>query len=291
MLSDLDLYQFDLNGYVILRGALGLDEVAELERQLDAIPPINPNKWFGHVHRENLPEERGVSLQQIYEAGPAFEKLIDHPAYFEHLKAFIGNQDDFDSHHGPIYIDECFGLIRGPGGFIGMHSGGFKRTKRTQFRYHNHEFHCGQVNVFIPLTDIGPGDGATLVVPGSHKSNLPYPRKNPQSTPSDQIDKPTSPEPTVEVHLKRGDVLMFVDAIRHGGAKRTNPGLRKVVIYRFGPSWGNSRHGYLPSKALLERLTPQQRKIVQPQTYRLPPSLTPDELMAGLKMTAPEGFR
>jgi len=28
---------------------------------------------------------------------------------------------------------------------------------RTQFRYHDGEFSCGQLNILIALTDIGPG--------------------------------------------------------------------------------------------------------------------------------------
>lgn len=281
MPSEFDLYHFDLNGYLVLPGVLGLDEVADLERQLDAIPAIERGQWHGHLHRQDMPEERGVAYQQIYEAGPAFERLIDHPAYIDHVKRFVGNQDDFDASLGPLYIDECFSLTRGPGGFIGMHSGGHQRTKRTQFRHHNGRFMCGQINVFVPLTDIGPGDGGTLVIPGSHKANFPSPRLARDGKPFSDHDH------ALEVHLKRGDVLLFVDAIRHGSATRTNPGLRKTVIYRFGPSWGNSRFGYLPSKALLERLSPAQRKIVQPQSYRLPPHLTPHDLMAALQMTAP----
>jgi hypothetical protein len=31
----------------------------------------------------------GVNLQQIYEAGPAFERLIDHKSWFERAKFFI----------------------------------------------------------------------------------------------------------------------------------------------------------------------------------------------------------
>ena len=34
---------------------------------------------------------------------------------------------------------------------------------------------CGQVNVLMALTDIGPGDGGTMVIPGSHKSNFMHP--------------------------------------------------------------------------------------------------------------------
>ena len=41
-------------------------------------------------------------------------------------------------------------------------------------------------------------------------------------------------------------------------------GERRIVVYRYGPSWGTFRHGYRPSSELLERLTPERRQIVQP---------------------------
>ena len=63
---------------------------------------------------------------------------------------------------------------------------------------------------------------------------------------------------------------MFVDAMSHGASTRTNPGERRVIIYRYGPSWGSTRHGYRYSAELLERLTPARRKILEPIPARLP---------------------
>ena len=103
-----------------------------------------------------------------------------------------------------------------------MHSGGHVGTIRTQFRYHAGKFHCGQVVVLMALTDIGPGDGATMVVPGSHKSNL----KHPQTVPLEMRGEDISIDGVagaIEAHLGKGDVLVFVDAIAHGSARRTNP--------------------------------------------------------------------
>jgi ectoine hydroxylase-related dioxygenase (phytanoyl-CoA dioxygenase family) len=74
----------------------------------------------------------------------------------------------------------------------------------------------------------------------------------------------------VEVHLKKGDALMFVDGIAHGASSRTNPGERRVVIYRYGPIWGSTRHGYRYSQELLNRLTPERRKILDPVPHRAP---------------------
>ena len=47
--------------------------------------------------------------------------------------------------------------------------------KRCQFLYRNNQFMCGQINILIALTDMMPGDGATMVIPGSHKSNFRHP--------------------------------------------------------------------------------------------------------------------
>jgi hypothetical protein len=168
-----------------------------------------------------------------------------------------------------LFIDECFATIRRSGGYFPLHSGNQDGVVRNQFRFVNGQFRCGQVNSLIALTDIGPGDGGTRVLPGSHKSNLPHPVF---ARPFAERAKDTSEhvEGAVEVHLKAGDALIFVDAIAHGASSRTNPGERRAVIYRYGPIWGSTRHGYRYSPDLLARLTPERRKILEPVQTRSP---------------------
>jgi ectoine hydroxylase-related dioxygenase (phytanoyl-CoA dioxygenase family) len=74
-------------------------------------------------------------------------------------------------------------------------------------------------------------------------------------------------EGAIEVHLQKGDAILFTDTINHGSAERTNSGERRIVVYRYGPSWGFFRHPYRPSAELLERLTPAQREIVWPSAH------------------------
>ncbi len=264
MVSDLDIYLFDLRGYLLVEGVLTADDVRALNACLDAIPALAPGDWHGYIHGHAYGDATsGINYQQIYEAGAPYEKLIDHPAWFEHVKLFIGAEGTFDHHHGPAFIDECFANFRGPGEAIGLHSGGFPPIHRNQFRYRGGRFMCGQVNVLIALTDIGPGDGGTMLIPGSHKSNFKHPHYDEQ-----RMGKDRSVDGTIgaiEVFMEAGDALVFVDGISHGSAKRVNAGTRRIAVYRYGPSWGNFRHGYQPSPELLNRLTPQRRRIVQPQ--------------------------
>lgn len=37
-----------------------------------------------------------------------------------------------------------------------------KRSQRTQFRYHDGQFRCGEINILIALDDVGPGAAAAL---------------------------------------------------------------------------------------------------------------------------------
>ena len=265
MITDRDKYFFDLNGFLLLKGALSADEVRDLNATIDSILPLKPDEWCGYVHGHSYGDEEGLNLQQIYEGGEAFEKLIDHPSWIDKVKYFVGGEGTFDYHSGPLFIDENFVSVRGPGQAIGLHSGGHEGTKRTQFRYYNGRFQCGQINILMALTDIGEGDGATMVIPGSHKSNFIHPDSDKYKMFSEEpsVD---NVEGAIEVRMDAGDAILFVDAISHGSAKRTNEGDRRIAVYRYGPSWGNFRGGYTVSPELLERLTPERRKIVRPLT-------------------------
>jgi hypothetical protein len=139
--SDMERYLFDLNGYLILKGALSRDEVAacnatydELE---DAAKAIDGRGWHGNVSVNNSGKQEGLIFQQLYEAGPVWETLLDHPSWYDKAVHFIGTDDpeNFDGHHGHAFIDECFGTIRATGGAQRLHSGGHVGTIRTQFRY------------------------------------------------------------------------------------------------------------------------------------------------------------
>ena len=102
-----------------------------------------------------------------------------------------------------------------------------------------------------------------MVIPSSHESNFVHPefetaRMGKEGGSADGVTG------AIELLMKAGDGALFVDAICHGSAKRVNDGERRNVVYRYGPSWGFFRHGYRPSKELLDKLTPERRQIVWP---------------------------
>jgi ectoine hydroxylase-related dioxygenase (phytanoyl-CoA dioxygenase family) len=262
----IDDYLFDLRGYLILENAVDASHIADLNTALDAFPLLEWGEWHGNVQRFDNHGAAGLELQNIVEGGESFERLIDHPSWVDRLRHYCGEEDSYVE---GLFIDECFASIRRVGGFFPVHSGGYRGALRGAYHFKDGVFRCGQVNILLALTDVGPGDGGTMVVPGSHKSNFPHPANR-------YLDEEGKPVPmdtligAVEVHLKKGDALLFCDGLAHGASSRTNPGERRVVIYRYGVSWGSTRYGYAYSPELLARLTPERRKILQPIAPRHP---------------------
>jgi hypothetical protein len=265
--SLLDEYLFDLQGFLIIRGALSQPEVQAANALIDQIPKSLPRAgWHGRVQREDHADHRGISYQQVYELGEPFEKIIDHPNYINYLLRFVGGHDNYDRNMGPAFIDENFYNLRGPGEAIPIHGGGHDACRRTGYHYFNGRFNCGQLNIIFAFNDIGPGDGATMVIPGSHKSNVIHPAFLGPGMAERWTDHGGGSlegiSGAIEVHLKSGDAVIFVDALCHGSAKRVNPGLRRTAVYRYGSAWNRTRWGYEPSPELLARLNPFARSLV-----------------------------
>ena len=264
MTSDLQDYLFDLRGYIVLENALDAEHVAALNAALDAFPPLEWQQWHGTVQRNDDNGKAGIELQNIVEGGEPFERLIDHPSWIDLMRHYCGEEKSYVQ---GLFIDECFASIRRSGGYFPVHSGGWQGAMRGQYQYKNGVFRCGQANVLVALTDVGPGDGGTMVIPGSHKANFPHP----ETLNRDYLNRMDTLTGAVEVNLKAGDAIVFVDGISHGASSRINPGERRVVVYRYGVSWGATRRGYRYSDELLARLSPDRRRILQPIDPVRPP--------------------
>ncbi|MCG5220482.1 phytanoyl-CoA dioxygenase family protein [Streptosporangium soli] len=257
-MSELDDFMFDLNGYLILKDAVDEDLLRRLNAEFDAFPrDLGRGDWYRGGQRRDYTPETGFELHQAVTAGRPFEELIDHPAWFDLVRHFAGEEG---SYLPGVYIDETIASIRESGGHHPVHSGGYRGALRGSYGVSHGAFRCGQVNIILALTDIGEGDGATMVVPGSHKSNFPHPLNGDYAR-GDRMDALPG---AVPVHLAAGDALLFVDGLMHGGSTRTNSGERRVVIYRYGPIWAASRYGYAYDETWLGALTERRRRVLLP---------------------------
>jgi hypothetical protein len=268
-------YFFDLNGYLVMEGAVAVEDLADMNQWVDdhwdyVERPKDENgdaRWIGQVETQSYGKEDGVNFQNIVDGGDVFEKLIDYPSWIDPVRKYIAPNNG-------LAIHENFLNIRGPGGYLYIHSGGHFPRQYFTFRHHNTaEWMVGMVNVLIALEDIGPGDGGTVLIPGSHKVTEVHPRLEVDGLKVGSLDdgrKAGTAEGMKEMHLKAGDALFFTDAITHGSSERTNDGHRRSVVYRYTPKHMRTRFNIEQSDALLERLTPERREIVDPVPVRRP---------------------
>lgn len=275
-------YLFDLQGYVVLKSAISRDDLAEMNSWVDdhwahvENPPIlgeaqldvNPSAeyWIGNVEIHSYGPDDGVNFQNIVEGGPVFERLIDHQAWHPLAERYINPINGLSIHENLLNV-------RGPGGFLYIHCGGHTPLFYLTFRQHNTgEWMVGQINVLMALEDIGPGDGPTVLVPGSHKSTEIHPRLEVDGKGIVAAHHEREAAGTAlgmkEIYLKAGDALFFTDAITHGSAERINPGFRRSVIFRYASRYLRTRFNYQLSPELANRLTSERRGILEPVSPR-----------------------
>ena len=275
-------YLFDLQGYLVLKGAISIDDLREMNSWVDEhwahveSPPIlgeaqlnlnpDPEYWIGNVEIHSYGHDDGINFQNIIEGGAVFERLIDHPAWHPLAERYINPVNGLSIHENLLNV-------RGPGGFLYIHCGGHAPLFYLTFRQHNTgAWMVGQINVLIALHDIGPGDGPTVLVPGSHKATEIHPRLELDGKGIIAAHHEREAAGTAlgmkEIHLEAGDALFFTDAITHGSAERTNPGYRRSVIYRYASRYLRTRFNYQLSPELAARLTPERHGILEPVAPR-----------------------
>ena len=270
-----DDYRFDLEGFLILENAVQPELIGEINQTIENWLALSDagEEWLGNVHavRNENSASHSVSFRNAIEGGACFEALIDNPNWIEYVKRYVDN-------HG-LHIWMNFLPIIRKGHHVRLHSGGHNKMYRTSFQYHDDNFFCGNLNILLAVNDIGPGDGSTLVVPGSHKSNIPNPLVHEKKKGrKDYVLEPGDMAPYLkEVHLKAGDAVLFTDALIHGASVRTNEGERRALIYRYSSFWTRDRFGYEYSDELVARLTPERKKIIRPIERSEPPVAQMDQ--------------
>lgn len=255
-------YLFDVQGFRVLEGVLSPEQLDAINGWVDAQDRENlaNGDWVGDVQVHAYGQNDGMNFQNVMEAdAPVFQDLIDHPGWVDMVRRYITNDDH------RLSIDECFLNIRSGGGFIPTHSGGDNVRFTGQFAWPNGKWAVGQINILMALTDIGPGDGGTTLIPGSHHGRFRHPVYDQSPGPEGAAGR-TGPKTLGmrEVNMKAGSALMFTDGICHGSMPRVNDGERRILVYRYSPHLLANRMNYIPSDAFLAKLTDAQKAIVQP---------------------------
>jgi hypothetical protein len=277
-------YLFDLNGYLLVKGLLGNDDVraclaaaTELEEHIGNNIDAEP-QFLGHASiRYRFDEtyncysyknQSGGGVQYIVDdflnASSAFDVLVGHEPTMRYVE---------DLAAGPYRIGSSELRYRYKSNTTHTHMGGVvdsrnhyefvgrsmvddaTRTRRPR------DFNLLAVRILYALHDVPIEHGPLCVVPGSHKSNYfsPYNSK-----------EPTQEVGMTPIPMEAGDAILFTENIRHGGFPNLLDAPRKTLHLMISPSWVASQspihwddHVYV-SPAAWNRYNEKQRVVLPP---------------------------
>ena len=201
-LTDQGRYGFDLQGYVVVPGALGATEVDACNRAIDAVAgtPAAADGMLGwpEPHRE------------------PFRRLLVHPAVVARLNELCGTRFRLD--HGPRL------LAGGDGTGAELQGGGEPFSPAAWYHQQNGRIFASAVTAAWQLA----GEGGLCVVPGSHKAVEPAPEGvragGDRDAPMDVVR---------ELPTRVGDLVLFAETITHGVRPGNGAGDRRIVQYTY----------------------------------------------------------
>jgi hypothetical protein len=233
-LTDGERYTFDLQGFIVRRGALTANEVRMLRLAVVDLglprpgPTLDTQRFSGHLARDQ-----------------AFRELLDHRGVLEPLIELCGPT---------VRLDHTYGITMAPGsGGLGLHGGATPYDPSQHYRVVDGRMYNGLVAVQWALVDHRRGDGGFGCIPGSHKAGF---------------FLPPQPDPSLvaEVSMSAGDVVIFTEALTHCTIPWRGPMDRLSLLYKYSPghmAWGQDDG---EGARLAPLLSERQRRLMQRPT-------------------------
>lgn len=233
-------FQFDVQGYLHLKKLLRPAEISAIKKWIASAAKTDL-KVLNRDLEGKKAEHLNRPVSRMIDADPRFGRLLDHPKVAPYLREFLGV--DYRHIDNDLYFT-----------YPGFKGGGWHRGVSAHPLGHVDKagrFFCPMVKVFYCMSDVDPGGGEFVLVPGSHRTSLPLDLK--------RVDLPG--QRTFD-DVKTGDVIIFNEGLLHNGRPNLSTKTRKTLIINFGRRDAGVWAGYKPKPATLKALSPAQRRIL-----------------------------
>ena len=246
-------YLFDLHGYLHVRNALSAEELAAARAAAE--------RYVATPHEE-LPEGFGVDGKRYlngFAFDPALECLALHPSTWPIVKELTRGRPRLAS--GTLQVDDA---SEGASEAMRLHCArddfGWDAIR---YEVRDGRVFCDHTVVFPYLSDVHPGDGGLLVVPGSHKSMFERPPELFNHGMIETLD--ALPEGVVNITPRAGDMVVMNELVTHGVLPWTPRDRgRMILVLRYVPQYQRSRD--LP-EAIQRRLSADTLELTSQAGY------------------------
>lgn len=232
-------YIFDLKGWIALPELLTPEQLG----------PIRVHQMQFLNDRESLPPE-----QRDNHGGPS-QVLLDHPVVVGVLNEILSHQ--------ALATEDCYGFrfdhtytSHRPAGHdnFSPHGGaGYFNFGGNSHQYQMQpgSIYAGLTRVVWELTEVGPGDGGTMFLSGSHKAAFNRPESL-SGRESDLWETYTCPA---------GSAVVFTEALCHTGTRWTNSQRDRLSLFTcyntVNAKWGKG----CPPQEVIDAMPPKRRTL------------------------------
>ena len=197
------LYQYDVNGYLLIEEAIAGDLLRDLNQHLDrweqgALDAATVKNPIGRLDDILNQEHSLLPLVANPMLVPLIEQMVERPR-----------------------LKSTWVSFQPRGGYVNPHSNHTPALTHDYYYFHDRIRH-NLLQCFYAFSDIEMGGGALQLIPGSHKANFPLPAEEELA------------DMYVELPMKAGSVLLFSHDTHHrslNGGDRT----RRTVIFTYCP--------------------------------------------------------
>ena len=244
---------FDIYGYVLLENVLTPDEVGRMKaalHRMNADPDLESKRVYAHRHGDHH-----VLLGNLVEYDPALLEYAAHPKLVPLVEEVVGGAVRLEESEAIINrrapdadIDELYMRRYNPTGF----HRGTQHGWGTYIEQDN--FHCIFTKTLTYLTDVGPDDGGTCVIPGSHRLTWPAKKMIEAALSDDQL--------IYQVEAGAGSTLLFGESLIHSTTAIRSNKERTILVAGYTPPMVREWPGNEVSPEFIETLPEEIKPLI-----------------------------
>ena len=256
ILSASQRYHLDVYGYVVLEHTLDDDLTTRLRNALLGLKReflAQPDLDTACVRRCRLHKgghPHHLHFTHILESDPVFLEYLSHPGIVPLAEELVGGSVRLEESEAIVNARDPDAPQSGPPRYR-FHRG----TEHGVGTYkENGLFHSHFVKVLTNLTDLGPDDGGTVVIAGSHKLTL-----------SEQEMIAAAYENPALIHrveAPAGSSLLFAESLIHASGIVSSDRERCIIIGGYTPPMFQVWPGQEPSDEFVASLPVELRPLI-----------------------------
>lgn len=240
-------YEFDLNGYIVLKNIIDKKKINKINKILKSLEERKTTELPHNVFFGKEKNQSEAYISNIIEADKEFEKIAIIPKILNIISHVTSNF--FRLNHAVAMIKYKKNT------YTYLHMGNLPSHPKIFYFVKNTKIFSNVTKVLIPICNNTEKDGGFAVIPGSHKANFNRPYNN----------NPINNKLLKHVDAKPGDAIIFTEALAHGSMINKTNKVRRVLSYCYSvgymPDWTKLKLEY--SKEYLKRAPKKIKKLIK----------------------------